>query len=256
MQINKAKADLKAGRCVYGTSLIECLDGEFAAMLAAAGLDLFFVDTEHTITNYREIQNICRAARGAGIVPMVRVTQNEPFLISRALDCGAMGIVVPRVHSPAEARAAVEAMKFTPQGRRGFGFRGAIHDYKPASLAEELASANTETMVVLQMESREAVESVEEIARTPNLDVLFVGPMDLTISMGIGEQFSHPDFWKAVDRVIAASNAAGVAAGVQTGDIALLKECRRRGMRFLLYSSDVDVLFAAYRQGVAAAKAD
>jgi hypothetical protein len=128
-------------------------------MLAAAGLDLFFVDTEHTITDYREIQNICRAARGAGIVPMVRVTQNEPFLISRALDCGAMGIVVPRVHSPAEARAAVEAMKFTPQGRRGFGFRGAIHDYKPASLAEELASANSETMAVLQMESREAIES-------------------------------------------------------------------------------------------------
>ncbi|SRR5579862_1751891 len=256
MKTNKAKADLKAGKCVYGTSLVECLDGEFAVMLAAAGFDLFFVDTEHTITDYREIQSICRAARGAGIVPMVRVTQNVPFLITRALDCGAMGIVVPRVNSPAEARAAVEMMKYTPAGRRGFGMRGIINDYKPASLADELATSNSETLAILQMESTEAIASVEEIARTPGLDVLFVGPYDLSISMGIGEQFKHPDFWKAIDRVIAATNAAGIAAGVQTPDIGLLHECRRRGMRFLLYSSDVGVLFDGYRQGLAAAKAE
>jgi 2-keto-3-deoxy-L-rhamnonate aldolase RhmA len=255
MQTNKAKAALKAGECVYGTSLVECLDGEFAVMLAAVGFDLFFVDTEHTITDYREIQSICRAARGAGIVPMVRVTQNEPFLITRALDCGAMGIVVPRVHSAAAARAAVDVMKYTPMGNRGFGMRGAINDYKPGALADELASSNAETLAIVQIESKEALEAVEDIARTPNLDALFVGPYDLSISMGIGEQFSHPDYWKAVDRVIAAAKAAGIAAGLQTPDIAMLREARRRGMRFLLYSSDVGVLFEGYRQGLAAAKA-
>jgi 2-keto-3-deoxy-L-rhamnonate aldolase RhmA len=255
MQTNKAKAALKAGECVYGTSLVECLDGEFAVKLAAVGFDLFFVDTEHTITDYREIQSICRAARGAGIVPMVRVTQNEPFLITRALDCGAMGIVVPRVHSAAAAKAAVDVMKYTPMGNRGFGMRGAITDYKSGVLADELASSNAETLAIVQIESREALNDVEQIARTPNLDALFVGPYDLSISMGIGEQFSHPDYWKAIDRVIAAAKAAGIACGLQTPDIGMLHEARKRGMRFLLYSSDVGVLFDAYRQGLAAAKA-
>jgi 2-keto-3-deoxy-L-rhamnonate aldolase RhmA len=103
MQKNSAKKLLREGHQVYGTSLTDCLDAEFAALLKAAGMDFFFVDTEHSPADYHQIQAICRAARGVGIVPMVRVTENVPYLITRALDIGAMGLVIPRVHSAEQA---------------------------------------------------------------------------------------------------------------------------------------------------------
>jgi 2-keto-3-deoxy-L-rhamnonate aldolase RhmA len=167
-----------------------------------------------------------------------------------------MGIVVPRVHSAELARAAVDMMKYPPRGNRGFGMRSVITDYKWTNAVDEMASADNETLVALQIESREGLSSVEEIAATPNLDVLFIGPYDLTISMGIAEQFQNPAFWDAVDRVVAACNANGIAAGLQTGDMALLKEARRRGVRFLLYSNDVTVLFEGYRNAVSELRAE
>jgi 2-keto-3-deoxy-L-rhamnonate aldolase RhmA len=251
MQKNSAKKLLREGHQVYGTSLTDCLDAEFAALLKAAGMDFFFVDTEHSPADYHQIQAICRAARGVGIVPMVRVTENVPYLITRALDIGAMGLVIPRVHSAEQARMAVDMMKYPPKGRRGFGMRSTITDHGWTNAVDEMDSADRETLVVLQIESREGLSCVEEIARTPNVDVLFIGPYDLTISMGIAEQFQGAEFWNAVDRVIAACNQAGIAAGIQTGDMALLREARKRGVRFLLYSNDVTVLFEGYRDAIA-----
>jgi 2-keto-3-deoxy-L-rhamnonate aldolase RhmA len=112
-----------------------------------------------------------------------------------------------------------------------------------------MRSADEETLAVFQIESKEGLSEVEEIARTPNLDVLFIGPYDLTISMGIAEQFTDT-FWNAVDRVIAACKQAGIAVGLQTGDMAQLREARRRGVQFLLYSNDVTVLFEGYRDAI------
>src|SRR5258708_38983332 len=123
-------------------------------MLAVAGMDFFFVDTEHCSASYAQIQALCRAGRGAGIVPMVRVTQNEPSLISRALDVGAMGIIVPRVHSAAEARSAMDALKFPPLGHRGYGLGTIVTDLKGNSAQEEVNSANRETMAVMMIESQ------------------------------------------------------------------------------------------------------
>jgi len=229
-----------------------CFDPEIASVLGAAGLDFFFVDTEHSPATYPDIQALVRSARAAGVVPLVRVTDNLPHLISRALDVGAMGIIVPRVHSPEAARAAVEVAKFPPLGRRGFGLGSVITDYHDRPAAEEIESCNRETMVVVQIESKEAVDSVEEIASLKGLDALFIGPYDLSLSLGIIEQFDKPIFWDAVDRVVAACEKSGLAAGVQSGDMAFLRETQRRGVRFLMYSSDARVLFSAYKQGIRA----
>jgi len=251
MQTNTAKRRLEAGRTVYGTSLTECFDAEIAILLKAAGFDFFFTDTEHATADYHEIQGLCRAARGAGITPLVRVTDSAPFLITRALDVGAMGIVVPRVHTAEQARTVVNAMKYPPEGNRGFGMRGIITDFTWTNARDEMASANGETLAVLQIESREGLENVEEIAATPGLDVLFVGPYDLTISMGIAEEFRGERFWRAVERVAAACEANGVAPGLQTGDKWIFREAQKRGVRFLLYSNDVTVLFEGYRDALA-----
>jgi 2-keto-3-deoxy-L-rhamnonate aldolase RhmA len=255
MQPNSVKEKLRRGLSVFGTSLTDCLDPEFAVLLEAAGVEFFFVDTEHSPASYSQIQALCRAARGVGIVPMVRVPQNESFLITRALDVGAMGLVVPRVHSLAEAHSAVGFMKYIPIGRRGFGMRSIITDYRWTNAAAEMASANQETLVVLQIESKEGLETVEEIAAVPEVDALMIGPYDLSISMGIPEDFQNPLFWDAVDRVIQACKRAGIAAGIQFGNMEWLCETQRRGARFLLYSNDVSVLFQGYKEAMSSLKA-
>ena len=121
---------------------------------------------------------------------------------------------------------------------------------------EMMAEANKEMLAICQVESGEALESIEEIAATPGLDVLFIGPYDLSISMGIAEQFRSAEFWSAVDRVVAAANANGVATALQTGDMWILKEARRRGARLLFYSGDFAVLFNAYKEKLAEIRAD
>lgn len=256
MQKNTVKEILRQGGLVYGTALSGSFDAELPFMLKAAGLDMFFVDTEHSTADYHQIQTLCRVARGAGIVPLVRVTENVPHLITRTLDAGAMGLVIPRVHSAAQGRAAVDAMKFPPRGNRGFGMRGIITDYQWTNAADEMNSADHETLVALQIESTQGLAAVDEIAAIPDVDVLFVGPFDLTISMGIAEQFRSEEFWNAVDRVVAACRRAGIAAGIHIADIKLVREARRRGVRFLLYSSDATVLFRAYRDAVGELRKD
>jgi 2-keto-3-deoxy-L-rhamnonate aldolase RhmA len=216
-------------------------------LLQAAGLDFFFIDTEHCSASFAQIKALCRVALGCGITPLVRVTQNEPALITRTLDMGVMGVIVPRVHSRAEAELALDSMKFPPMGHRGFGLHAIVTDHVPDPPQKQVESANQETMTILMIESRGGLEEVEEIARLASLDVLFIGPHDLTLALGVLGQFEHPLFLAAVRRVVAACNAAGIAAGLQTGDMDLLLRARQLGVRFLMYSSDSGILLHGYR---------
>jgi 2-keto-3-deoxy-L-rhamnonate aldolase RhmA len=254
LQKNTVKERLKRGGVVYGTSLGGSLEPEISIVLAAAGVEFFFIDTEHSTTTYPQIQGLCRTARGAGLIPLVRVTQNEPSLISRALDVGAMGIIVPRVHSAAEARSAMDALKFPPLGHRGYGLGTIVTDLKGNSAQEEVNSANRETMAVMMIESQEGVRAVEEIAAVPEIDVLFIGPYDLSLALGILEQFDSPLFLTALEKVIKAGTNAGIAVGLQSKDMALLTRAREMGARFMIYSSDYSVLLSGYREGIARLK--
>ena len=254
MQKNTIKERLKSGDVVYGTSVGGCLEPEISIVLAAAGVDFFFVDTEHSTTTYAQVQGLCRTARGAGVIPLVRVTQNESSLISRALDVGAMGIIVPRVHSAAEARAVMDALKFPPLGHRGYGLGTIVTDLKGNSAQEEVNSANRETMAVMMIESQDGLRAVEEIAAVPEVDALFVGPYDLSLALGILEQFDTPLFWKALEKVINAGTKAGIAVGLQSKDMALLTRAREMGARFIIYSSDYSVLLSGYKEGISRLK--
>jgi 4-hydroxy-2-oxoheptanedioate aldolase len=250
MQKSLIKERLKDGACVYGTSLEDCLHSEMPVILAAAGLDFFFVDTEHSPASYSQIQMLCRVARGVGIAPLARVSENQPYLISRMLDIGVTGVIVPQIHSVEAAKAAVAAVRYPPLGRRGAGWRSIITDLEPRPAGEEVESINRETMAILMIESKEGLEHVEEIASVPGVDVLFIGPYDLTLSHGMVEQFSNPRFWGFVDRVQAASEKAGIAVGLQTGEMSILLEAYRRGARFLIYSNDAGILLDGYRRAM------
>jgi 2-keto-3-deoxy-L-rhamnonate aldolase RhmA len=255
LQSNFVKRKLKAGEIVYGTSLGEWLDPEVPVLLAAAGLDFFFIDSEHSATSYSQMKGLCRTARGAGVIPLVRVTENAPALISRALDVGAMGIIVPQVNSAEQARAAIAAMKFPPIGHRGYGLGSIVTDLKPKAAQEEVDSANRETLAVIMIESREGLEAVEEIAAVPEIDLLFIGPYDLSLSLGIVEQFENPVFWNALKRIFAAARQANLAVGLQSGNMEFLARVRDMGARFLICGSETSVLLDGYRKALAALKA-
>jgi 2-dehydro-3-deoxyglucarate aldolase/4-hydroxy-2-oxoheptanedioate aldolase len=247
MQYNTIKHKLKSGGTVLGTCLTDYTSSEVVTILKAAGLDFFFIDTEHSPADYREVQTLVRVARAADVVPLVRVTQGEYFLIARALDCGAMGIIAPRVDSVEQGRAVVDAMKFPPGGHRGYGLRNIITDFRFQGAQAEMDSADQETMVILQMESRGCVDAIEEITAIPGVDAIMVGPFDLSVSLGIPGDFESPIFWDAFDRMVAACRKNGVAPGVHMASIPQLRKAREHGARFLLYGSDVSVLLAGWK---------
>lgn len=247
MQKNTIKQTLHSGGTVLGTCLTDYVAPEVVQIIKAAGLDFFFIDTEHSATDYRDIQTLVRVARAAEVTPLVRVTQAEYFLIARALDVGAMGIVAPRIHSVEQGKAVVEAMKFPPDGQRGYGLRGIITDYNFQGARPEMESANQETMVILQMESQECVDAIDEITAIPGVDAIMVGPFDLSVSLGIPGEFESPVFWDAFDRMVAACKKNGVAPGVHMGNTKLLKRAQEHGARFLVFGADVSVLLNGWK---------
>ena len=250
MRGNELKESLKVGKAVFGTCLTDYLDPEVVFPLRAAGLDFFFVDTEHSPASHSQIQGLCRSARVAELVPMARVIVNQPYLITRMLDVGAMGIVVPHVDSPEAARAAAHCAKFPPLGKRGFGLRAINTDLQTLSVSEAMASANRDTVLILQIESQEGLAKVDEIASVLEIDVLMIGPLDLSISLGIPEQFENSLFLDAIDKVVKACRRAGIAAGMASTDMDLLRESAKRGVQFLVYSADVFVLLEGYKRAV------
>ncbi len=252
MPLYPMKQKLMAGEAVFGTMLTECLRPEMVPALAVSGVDFFIVDTEHSPGGLHEIEALARASRQFGIAPLVRITQNEYFLIARSLDCGAAGVVAPRIHSAEAARRVVEAVKYPPQGQRGYGMRGILTDFAGTGTAEGIERGNRETIVVVQVESAEALADLEKIVAVPGIDATMIGPHDLSISLGVPGQFGHEKMKAAFRRVAEVCGRSPVAAGVHLGDAARLIELRADGFRYLVYSSDLALMMKSLKEGMEA----
>jgi len=256
MTPNTAKARLREGGAVIGTMISEMRTEEVAYVLAAAGFDFFVIDTEHGSADMETVQRISRAGRSAGIAPLVRVTDVSYALIARALDAGALGLMIPHVETAEDAREIVRCAKYPPAGERGFGLRSAVTDYANASVPDTIAWSNAETMIMAQVESGRCLENLDEIAATPGIDVLLVGPNDLSISLGVPGQLLHPTMQEAYRRVAEAAARHQIAGGLHPGDLKIVEYGRSVGMRCLMYSSDVRMLLGAGRQAVQALRGD
>jgi 2-keto-3-deoxy-L-rhamnonate aldolase RhmA len=250
MTKNHVKARLREGGTVIGTMVSEVWTEEVAYALAAAGFDFLVIDTEHGSADTESLQRLCRAGRSAGIIPLVRVTDITYPLIARTLDAGALGLMVPHVEAAADAREIVRCAKYPPMGERGFGLRSALTDYSGPSVAEAIDWSNTETMIMAQVESRRCLDHLDEIAAVQGIDVLLIGPTDLSISLEVPGEFLHPSMQAAYRRVVETASRHGVAAGIHPPDLKVVQQGRDMGMRLLMYASDIRLLLSAGRQAV------
>ncbi len=231
MRANLVKQNLRAGKLQLGTGFGQLRSPEIPRMLAAAGFQWAFVDTEHGGFDLETVQDICRVSVMVGLCPIVRVGDLQYSLVARALDCGAQGIMFPRVESPELLERAVSWTKFPPLGVRGYGLTAVQIDYEPLSFTQIIEHVNANTMVVLQIETRRAVEA------------LMIGPADLSISLGVPGQFQDPKMVEAMEAVRDSCVRRGIAPGTQTRTAALAKFWKERGMIFLGCSNDTGMLY-------------
>lgn len=240
---NKVKQKLREGRPTLG-SWIMIGDLASAEIMADAGFDWITVDMEHTSITYETLTVLLAGIRAHGPETFVRIEDNNPSVIKRVLDCGAGGIIVPLINSGAEAEAAVKAAKYPPDGVRGVslgrasGYGNNFQDY--------FESINDEVIVLAQIENYLAVDKIDEIVSVNGLDGVFLGPYDLSGSMGIVAQFDHPRMAEARKRVLEAAGKAGKAVGIHEvcpeaeAVLALLKE----GFNFVACS--IDTIFLGH----------
>jgi 4-hydroxy-2-oxoheptanedioate aldolase len=233
MKPNLSKAKLKAGQTVFGT-FVRYPDATLIEYLAYLGWDFLIFDGEHGLVEPRDCEQMVRAAEGLDVTPVVRVPTNQAHIILRMMDSGAQGCQVPWVNSGAEAEAAIQAIKYGPRGRRGLAgvVRPADHGQR-GTLAEYVQQANQETLSIIQVETATAVDHLEDIVKVPDVDVVFIGPTDLSNSLGLAGQLGHPTVQATIERIfdVVLSNSGTVGIQVPNAETAL--KWKARGARYI-----------------------
>jgi 4-hydroxy-2-oxoheptanedioate aldolase len=241
---------VRSGTFVRTAVLSRVAEPWLAEVIGAQGYDLIWLDMEHRDFDYGVIAPLALACRATGIDLMVRILKTGYSTPMRVLEFGANGIMVPHCRSAAEARQWVEWTRFHPVGARGFDGAGADADYMLVDPNEYMKHANEETFLALQIEDRDAVENVEQIAATVGVDFLFVGPADLSISYGVPFQFNHPDVQNAIDRVANAAAKAGKWWGMPTGSPEAIRLALSRGASMVTGGNDHVFLVNGFKEAV------
>ncbi len=208
--MNALKDSIKSGRTVVGTAGAPNVD---VSILADAGYDFLLFDTQHSLWEIKQLQPPIQAMRGKQAAPLVRVAANQAYQICFALDAGARGIVVPMVNTRAEAEAAVRACRYFPLGNRSnAGVRGEWGEFK--NYRDYLDAVNNGVVIVPMIETNEALENLDAIASVPGVDVLLIGPSDLSIELGVPLDYQCDLYQRALDKIAATAAKHGVVAGM------------------------------------------
>lgn len=232
MRANATKAKLKAGETVFGC-FVRYPDATLVEVLGLQGWDFLVFDGEHGTIEPKDCENMVRAAELQGVTPIVRVTTNLPPIILRFMDSGAHGLHVPWVNSAGEAEAAVRAVKYQPRGARGLASVRAADYGQVAPLGDYVQKANAETLVVLHVETVQAIDHLPEIAAVDGVDVVFIGPTDLSHSLGVPGQPQHPTVQAAMQRIADIVAKSPATLGLMVGNASAARQWRDRGARYI-----------------------
>lgn len=248
---NQLKTKLSEGKKPLGiffdtasVSVMECI--------GRTGFDFVIIDNEHSPVEAESSADFIRAAENCGLTPLCRVRESSRPAILKLLDVGAQGLIIPNVHSPEQVKEIVKYAKYFPIGERGFcpsRKDGWGYDI-PGSVPDVMAHFNAETLVIPQCETVGALESIEEIVVLEGVDGIFVGPFDLSISMGIPGDFANPVFQAALDRILRACHEAGKFCMLFGGNPDAVVAGYKRGFDAMAYSLDASIIVAAMREQV------
>ena len=204
----------RGGTPSYGAWITLC-DPAVAAIVCNAGYEWVIVDAEHMPYNPQTLRDIVGVIRARGVVPIVRVADNNAALIKQTLDWGAEGIMIPLLRTAEEARKAVAACRYPPLGIRGWNPRDATDYFRDT--AHYAGTINERVIVMLQVEHTDAVRNLDDILAVPGVDAILIGPADLSFSLGHPLDIAHPEVQQAIDLTIAKCRAAGVPVGIAPG---------------------------------------
>lgn len=237
---------LRAEALVLCLALLHARTPDVPAIAAACGYDAVYVDLEHTSTSLDTAQMLCASALGAGISGLVRVPSNDPSVIARVLDAGAVGVIVPHINSKKDAEGVVQAARFPPIGNRSISGPNAVSGYAPRTAPQLVELLERRTVVAVMIETPEAVEAADAIAAVHGVDMILIGPSDLTAEMGIHGQYENDYFHSAVESVAAACRSHGVALGIAgIKSVDLLNRFVGLGLRFISAGTDVGMMTEA-----------
>ena len=244
--MGRTKEKLLAGKPALG-GWIMIGHPSVAEILAGEGFDWLAVDMEHTSTSIRMFHELSLAVKGTGVDLLVRLPGHNPETTKRVLDTGADGIIVPAVNTPVQAREAVAMAKFPPQGHRGASLCRATDFGR--NFSDYYRDHNQDVLVVCMLEHIDAVENVDAILAEPGIDATFIGPYDLSASMGLPGQTSHPNVLEAQQTLLAACKRHGVPAGIHVVATDGSEVSRRidEGFQFIACGIDTGFLLFAAR---------
>lgn len=238
---NTLKKELKEGKNAVGT-FIRINDPAIVEVIGMAGFDFIVIDNEHTAMSKESMINLIRAAELSGVTAVVRVRENSAAEILQALDAGALGVQVPQVDTYEEARAIVDRVKYAPIGARGFASSQRSAGYGNLGAKEYSEISNRNTMIVSYCETLKGYENLDEILKIDELDVIFIGPNDLSQAFGVIGESNHPKVLEAIDVIISKVRKAGKAVGIIAGNAEQAKMWFDKGAQFIALSSDLGMV--------------
>jgi len=234
---------LSNGQSVLGP-FSKTSDPSMIEAMAYAGFDFIIIDLEHGPNTILNAQNLIRAAQFAGAFPIVRVANNTGEDIGKALDVGAKGVQVPQITNADEARLAVQHAKFAPIGMRGVCRFVRAAEYSNKDRFEYFKEANDQYLI-LQLEGMEAVQNFEEIIKVEGIDIIFLGPYDLSQALGVSGQINHPLVLEKMKYIIEGCKAKGIKTGVFTDNLTDAKNWKEIGVDYISFSVDVGIVVDA-----------
>jgi 2-dehydro-3-deoxyglucarate aldolase/4-hydroxy-2-oxoheptanedioate aldolase len=248
MHKNPVKQALAAGRSAFGSMVFEFFTPGMPRLLKNAGAEYAMYCMEHTGASFETMKPQFALCRALGVVPLVRVPGTEYDFIARALDCGALGVMVPLVDTAEQAKFIVASTRYPPAGgRRGAAFGFAHDDYEGGDVIEKMKMIHERTLVIAMIETKSGLENVDAIAAVPGVDVLWLGHFDMSNFLGIPGDFANPLFQDAIKKIVGAAKKHGKAAGYMAASAALGKEYLGHGFRMIATGTDQGMLQEATR---------
>jgi len=250
MRPNILKKKLKEGQVCFGTFLR--LGPAAVEILGHAGWDFVVIDMEHGVFDFTNVEHMVRAARCAGITSLVRVPEPTPSYIMRVVDAGAEGVQIPQVESAETAKLVSQAARYFPEGKRGLCSFVRAANYSAIPPDEHMTTSNEEVLTVIHIEGERAVLEIGAIIETPGIDVIFLGPWDLSQSLGVPGKTKDPRVVELMEKVIASCRIKGIISGTFVRFVDEAKYWIDRGVQYMMLSTDAGLLLQVSRERIEA----